>query len=204
MKGRTYANLWPEMLKLKDWTRYDKFEDLLPHHCNEFISALPFKEYSDPRSRIINIATKLREKFLNPDLDPKTFTAYGIPYELGKGNSVTKLHYDMSDAVNILMHTTEVTLSKEHISVVEAMKQTHKEHDKLEDNNIIGCYNQEEEEELNMAEILSYESEQNHEETGSALSNIFRREDVPKLEEYLRKHCKEFIHTFCCPVTKVI
>ncbi|KAF8075479.1 hypothetical protein N665_1091s0007 [Sinapis alba] len=204
-KGRTYGNFWPEMLKLKDWPPSDKFEDLLPRHCDEFISALPFQEYSDPRTGILNIAAKLPEELIKPDLGPKTYIAYGIPDELGRGDSVTKLHCDMSDAVNILTHTTEVTLSQEQISAVKDLKQKHKEQNKLEEQgteeNGIDCSH--EEEGMNMPEILSYENEQNHDQSGSALWDIFRREDVPKLEEYLRKHSKEFRHTFCCPVTKV-
>ncbi|KAJ0258020.1 Transcription factor jumonji [Hirschfeldia incana] len=197
-KGRKYENFWPEMLKLKDWPPSDKFEDLLPRHCDEFISALPFQEYSDPRTGILNIAAKLPEGLIKPDLGPKTYIAYGIPDELGRGDSVTKLHCDMSDAVNILMHTAEVTLSQEQLSAVKNIKQKHKEQNMFEEHGI-GFACSQEEEEMNMAEILSYEND----ETGSALWDIFRREDVPKLEEYLRKHFKEFRHTYCCPVTKV-
>ncbi|CAH8388060.1 unnamed protein product [Eruca vesicaria subsp. sativa] len=197
-KGRSYENFWPEMLKLKDWPPSDKFEDLLPRHCDEFISALPFQEYSDPRTGVLNIAAMLPEGLIKPDLGPKTYIAYGIPDELGRGDSVTKLHCDMSDAVNILTHTSEVILSQEQISAVRDIKQKHKEQNKFEEHGTgIAC--SQEEEELNMPEILSYENN----ETGSALWDIFRREDVPKLEEYLRKHFKEFRHAYCCPVTKV-
>ncbi|CAF2134099.1 unnamed protein product [Brassica napus] len=197
-KGRTYENFWPEMLKLKDWPPSDKFEDLLPRHCDEFISALPFQEYSDPRTGILNIAAKLPEALIKPDLGPKTYIAYGIPDELGRGDSVTKLHCDMSDAVNILTHTAEITLSQEQISAVKDIKQKHKEQNKFEERGYgVAC--SQEEEEMNMTEILSHEKD----ETGSALWDIFRREDVPKLEEYLRKHFKEFRHAYCCPVTKV-
>ncbi|XP_018450448.1 lysine-specific demethylase JMJ26 isoform X2 [Raphanus sativus] len=194
IKGRSYGNLWPEMLKLKDWPPSDKFDNLLPRHCDEFISALPFQEYSDPRSGVLNIATKLPEGVLKPDLGPKTYIAYGNGDELGRGDSVTKLHCDMSDAVNILMHTAEVTLTEDQLSAIEALKKKHKQQDEkeLQDHNDVG-----------RGEIVDDENGFLHDETGSALWDIFRREDVPKLEEYLRKHCREFRHTYCSPVTKV-
>ncbi|CAA7022652.1 unnamed protein product [Microthlaspi erraticum] len=202
-KGRTYENFWPQMLKLKDWPPSDKFEDLLPRHCDEFISALPFQEYSDPRTGILNIAAKLPETLIKPDLGPKTYIAYGVQDELGRGDSVTKLHCDMSDAVNLLTHTAEVTLSQEQISAVKDIKQRHREQNKLEEEQGGEDSVSQEEEELNMPEVLSNGNEQSREETGSALWDIFRREDVPKLEEYLRKHCSEFRHTYCCKVTKL-
>ncbi|CAK9140951.1 unnamed protein product [Ilex paraguariensis] len=248
VEGRRYANFWPEMLKLKDWPPSDKFEDLLPRHCDEFISALPFQEYTDPRIGFLNLAAKLPPGVLKPDLGPKTYIAYGMSEELGRGDSVTKLHCDMSDAVNILTHTAEVMLSDEQHCAIERLKRIHRAQDARErfDREMNGFFaklkngiNEETENSSGAAccglevsnhivstsekpyrssEVVSgnlvgedagilgfpFQPEQKTEKTGCALWDIFRREDVPKLKEYLVKHSTEFRHTYCCPVEQVV
>ena len=99
LKGRAHSNSLPQLLKLKDWPPSNFFEELLPRHCAEFFSALPFVEYTNPYSGILNVAAKLPANSLNPDLGAKTYIAYGFVEELGRGESVTKLHCNMSDAV---------------------------------------------------------------------------------------------------------
>ncbi|XP_050232867.1 lysine-specific demethylase JMJ26-like [Mercurialis annua] len=235
-EGRSYDNFWPEMLKLKDWPPSDKFEDLLPRHCDEFISALPFQEYSDPKAGILNVAVKFPPGLLQPDMGPKTYIAYGTKEELGRGDSVTKLHCDMSDAVNILTHSEEVTLGEDQQVCIQKLKRKHRAQDEKEslerDNKSKRNSNtiQPEEcsgswmEDMDDASLIG-ETENNSEisenelrepinanastqvtkgETCGALWDIFRREDVPKLGEYLRKHHIEFRHTFSSPVKQVI
>ncbi|KAJ8761227.1 hypothetical protein K2173_001283 [Erythroxylum novogranatense] len=204
--GRSYGNFWPEMLKLKDWPPSDKFENFLPRHCDEFISALPFQEYSDPKAGILNLAAKLPTDILKPDLGPKTYIAYGTREELGRGDSVTKLHCDMSDAVNILTHIAEVPLSEEAQSAIASLKRKHRVQDEKEqlhqdkvDKHL------EPPETMQKLEISGKELREDETDgAGGALWDIFRREDVPKLEAYLRKHSKEFRHTYCSAVEQVM
>ncbi|XP_058068617.1 lysine-specific demethylase JMJ29-like [Magnolia sinica] len=197
-EGRMHRNLWPEMLKLKDWPPSNLFEERLPRHGDEFISSLPFQEYTHPKFGLLNLATKMPEGILKPDMGPKSYIAYGIPEELGRGDSVTKLHCDMSDAVNVLTHTAEVNLSNRQHSAIKMLKRRHKDQDEREH-----IHTHETDEEKNN-DSACFPPEEGIEERGGALWDIFRRQDVPKLRAYLRKHSKEFRHIHCSPVEKVV
>ncbi|KEH42474.1 putative transcription factor C2H2 family [Medicago truncatula] len=228
---------WPKVLKLKDWPPSNLFEESLPRHCAEFISSLPFKEYTDPFNGVLNLAAKLPKDVLQPDMGPKTYIAYGFAQELGRGDSVTKLHCDMSDAVNVLTHITEVKLDSKIINAIKTQKKNHLEQDKRE---LIGD-NRDGEPSIDMLDNTSSSINASYEqnsvrfvENGSglcdekvvdpelkevdkensllvgcnsldgALWDIFRREDVPKLEEYLKKHFREFRHVYCSPLKQVV
>ncbi|XP_068644224.1 lysine-specific demethylase JMJ27-like isoform X2 [Aristolochia californica] len=132
LQGRMHTSGWPEMLKLKDWPSSSSFEERLPRHGAEFIAALPFYDYTHPESGLLNLATKLPDNCSKPDLGPKTYIAYGCSEELGRGDSVTKLHCDMSDAVNVLTHSTEVNFSKWQHECIKKMQKKHEEEDLIE------------------------------------------------------------------------
>ncbi|KAI3917697.1 hypothetical protein MKW98_021459 [Papaver atlanticum] len=208
--GRMHPNMWPEMLKLKDWPPADMFEEFLPRHCVEFVSALPYQQYTHIKRGFLNLATKLPPKSLKPDLGPKTYIAYGHAEELGRGDSVTKLHCDMSDAVNVLAHMHEVSLKDTQLDKIQEAKKRHMAQDKKENEDYAKIHHTDLANEncsVNSTEVGKecnvFESENYSKSSGGALWDIFRREDVPKLQEYLRKHSREFRHTYCSRVEKV-
>ncbi|KAK6926014.1 Zinc-finger domain of monoamine-oxidase A repressor R1 [Dillenia turbinata] len=122
LEGRRHRSGWPEMLKLKDWPPTNSFEKCLPRHGAEFIAMLPFSDYTHPNSGIFNLATKLPDGAAKADLGPKTYIAYGSLEELGSGDSVTKLHCDISDAVNILTHNAQVEIPRWQRKIVNILR----------------------------------------------------------------------------------
>ncbi|KFK36435.1 hypothetical protein AALP_AA4G123900 [Arabis alpina] len=196
-KGRYDRMGWPQLLKLKDWPPSKTFKENLPRHCEEFLCSLPLKQYTHPRSGPLNIAVKLPEKCLKPDMGPKTYVAYGLAQEYGRGDSVTKLHIDMSDAVNVLTHIAEVPIDQTKQSKIEELKKAHAKQDAKELFSSVPNYKEK-------MQILENTSEVKVDEKGGALWDIWHREDTPKLEKYIVKHHKEFRHFFCSPVTQVV
>lgn len=213
-EGKTDKMGWPRILKLKDWPPSTEFEQRLPRHGADFIHCLPFKEYTHPRSGFLNMAVKLPAESLKPDMGPKTYIAYGVAQELGRGDSVTKLHCDMSDAVNVLMHTAEFALEPDTCDTIEEIKRKHLAQDKREMRKINLSLSKEKPMPGGISDILNNDKNLTGGEgnllngselvDGGALWDIFRREDIPKLEEYLRKHFREFRHIFCSRLKEVV
>ena len=104
--GKLFA-LLGDMVKLKDWPAEKAFGEAVPRHCHDFVTMLPFPEYTNMRDGPLNLATRLPQACCPPDLGPKSYVAHGIQQERGGpagGDSVTRLHEDMSDAVNVLLY----------------------------------------------------------------------------------------------------
>ncbi|XP_035838604.1 uncharacterized protein LOC110908467 isoform X3 [Helianthus annuus] len=186
-EGRDDDKGWPQILKLTDGP-------LSERHADECISCLPFKEYTHPHDGNFNLATKLPTNCVKPDVGPKTHISYGFGQELGRGDSVTKLHFNMYDVVNVLTHATTVTLGLDQLEEINRLKKKHMAQDQIE---FFGEGEKMVDNVTTMLEGLDVED-------GGALWDIFRREDTPKLELYLKKHFKEFRHDFCLPLQQVI
>ncbi|GAB6031424.1 hypothetical protein CHUAL_009201 [Chamberlinius hualienensis] len=89
------------LLKLKDWPPGDDFSEMLPSRFEDLMKALPLPEYTH-RNGLLNIAGRLPECFVRPDLGPKMYNAYGSAMHPDKGT--TNLHLDISDAVNVMVY----------------------------------------------------------------------------------------------------
>ncbi|KAI3677352.1 hypothetical protein L1987_86978 [Smallanthus sonchifolius] len=172
----------PLLLKLEDWQPFCLSQGEWPRHFVEFINCLPFKDYTNPNNGYLNVAVKLPYLSAKPNMGPKMDIVYGVEKELEYGDSITKLHYEKSDTVNVLTHTKSNVLTSTKLNKTKVVKQKHgDQHEPL----VCEAGPQRNEGQQYAVEPME----------GSALWDIFHRKDVPKLEEYLRNHSTEFSHT---------
>lgn len=92
------------MIKVKDWPPEEDFSSRLVRHNQDFLEMLPLPFYTLPSQSPLNLASWFPSQCVPPDLGPKTYVAYGRVQEGVVGDSVTKIHQDLSDAVNLMVH----------------------------------------------------------------------------------------------------
>lgn len=103
--------------------------------------------------------------------------------------------------MNVLTHTSETPIDADLLATIEDYKKKHLEQDIME----LKFYGQDVEANIKNGKtieteikLLGYDSVE-----GGAVWDIFRRQDVSKLQEYLEKHSGEFRHVNCIPLKKV-
>lgn len=104
LKGQTRTNMWNETLKLKGWISSQLFQQQFPAHYAEIIRALPFQEYMNPASGLLNLAARVPQDIPMPDLGPCVYISYCCSEQLVQADSVIKLCYDSYDMVCLVLH----------------------------------------------------------------------------------------------------
>ncbi|KAF7805104.1 lysine-specific demethylase JMJ25 isoform X1 [Senna tora] len=219
-EGRAHENGWPQLLKLKDWPSPSASEEFLLHQRPEFISKLPLLEYIHSKWGLLNVAAKLPHYSLQNDVGPKIYISYGVNEELGSGDSVTNLHFNMRDMVYLLVHTCEVKLNRWQRTKTGKIQEASESKESPGDPQIHSRGSSPDsshgtegnEQDLNSnkkdqgfeihssaerdvvnSEIPIRQDGDNSENTGpGVLWDVFRRQDVPRLTEFLKMHWKEF------------
>ncbi|PPD76743.1 hypothetical protein GOBAR_DD26323 [Gossypium barbadense] len=216
LRGLAQSSMCDEKLKLKGWLSSPLFQEQFPDHYSEIIQSLPLREYMNPGSGILNIAARLPQEITKPDLGPSVSISYCSSEELAQANSVTNLCYGLCDMVNVLAHATDAPVCMKQLNKIRKLMKKKKFQDERElakthldqkmanelkekSNNsnseaaLHPCDTIHGSEALKDQEIFGKRTDLA--KSCGAEWDVFRRQDVPKLMEYLRKHSNEFGHT---------
>ncbi|XP_041049289.1 lysine-specific demethylase 3B-like [Carcharodon carcharias] len=164
----------PMVLKLKDWPPGEDFRDMMPTRFDDLMNNLPLPEYTKRDGRL-NLASRLPNYFVRPDLGPKMYNAYGLITAEDRKVGTTNLHLDVSDAVNVMVYVGIPLGENNHeedtdnSGVTEVMKTI---------------------EEGDVDEVTKKRIHKSKEKAG-ALWHIYAAKDAEKIRELLRKVSEE-------------
>lgn len=153
----------PMLLKLKDWPPGEDFAEILPTRFMDLMRNLPLANYTQ-RSGRMNLASRLPDCFVKPDLGPKMYNAYGSA--LHPANGTTNLHLDISDAVNVMVY---VGIPQDGCTDDAHVKEAYRAIDEA------GC------------DILTRRRVREKQELPGALWHIYAPRDADKIRDLLNK-----------------
>lgn len=153
----------PMLLKLKDWPPGEDFAETLPSRFTDLMLNLPIPDYTK-RNGKFNLASRLPDSFVKPDLGPKMYNAYGSPMHPTKGT--TNLHLDISDAVNVMVY---VGIPRDNNDEEALIKEAFRAIDEA------GC------------DILTRRRIRDKEELPGAMWHIYAPRDADKIRDLLNK-----------------
>ncbi|KAM6179365.1 lysine-specific demethylase 3A [Erethizon dorsatum] len=156
----------PMVLKLKDWPPGEDFRDMMPSRFDDLMANIPLPEYTR-RDGKLNLASKLPNYFVRPDLGPKMYNAYGLITPEDRKYGTTNLHLDVSDAANVMVY---VGIPKGQCEQEEEVLRTIQDGDS---------------DELTIKRFIEGK------EKPGALWHIYAAKDTEKIREFLKKVSEE-------------
>ncbi|XP_076878492.1 lysine-specific demethylase 3B isoform X2 [Brachyhypopomus gauderio] len=160
----------PMVLKLKDWPPGEDFRDMMPTRFDDLMDNLPLPEYTKRDGRL-NLASRLPNFFVRPDLGPKMYNAYGLISTEDRKVGTTNLHLDVSDAVNVMVY----------VGIPEGNEDHEKEADLAGSKEVALTIEEGDVDEMTKRRV--YEGK----EKPGALWHIYAAKDAEKIRELLRK-----------------
>ncbi|XP_026185692.1 lysine-specific demethylase 3B isoform X2 [Mastacembelus armatus] len=160
----------PMVLKLKDWPPGEDFRDMMPSRFHDLMENLPLPEYTKRDGRL-NLAARLPNFFVRPDLGPKMYNAYGLISTEDRKVGTTNLHLDVSDAVNVMVY----------VGVPEGDENQEEQADMTGRKEVMTTIEEGDVDEMTKRRV--YEGE----EKPGALWHIYAAKDAEKIRELLRK-----------------
>ncbi|XP_072334913.1 probable JmjC domain-containing histone demethylation protein 2C isoform X2 [Scyliorhinus torazame] len=149
------------LLKLKDWPSGEDFRTTMPSRFDDLMKNLPLPEYCDPEGNL-NLASRLPNFFVRPDLGPRLYSAYG--QSTVKEHGTINLHLDIADVFNVLVY---IGVPKGNANNHRAAILTKIEEDEIDEN--------------------TKKRLKDGDETPGALWHIFSAKDTNKIRTFLQK-----------------
>ncbi|XP_017223213.1 lysine-specific demethylase JMJ28 [Daucus carota subsp. sativus] len=129
LEGQTNAFMDLEKVKINGCLLPNIFQEYFPEHYAQVMQLMPLKEYMDPMSGLLNLAAKFPENMPKANAGPSVHIAYGEPEESMQGQFVTRLSYDSHDVVNILVHATDILISKKELNRLKRLLKLYADQD---------------------------------------------------------------------------